>query len=73
MVAKLYTKHVLIFNVNISDGQYYYGHLKNEDAEARDPIHSKWRCSNLKPSILSPNPMIFTNMQVPITMVFHSD
>lgn len=73
MVTKLYTKHVLIFNINIPDGRYHYCHLKNEDVEARDLIHSKWRCSNLKPYILCPNPMIFTKVQVPITMVFNSD
>lgn len=73
MVTKLYTKHVLIFNINIPDGRYHYCHLENEDVEARDLIHNKWRCSNSKPYILCPNPMIFTKVQVPITMVFNSD
>lgn len=73
MVTKLYTKHVLIFNINIPDGRYHYCHLENKDVEARDLIHSKWRCSNSKPYILCPNPMIFTKVQVPITMVFNSD
>lgn len=33
----------------------------------------KWQSSNSKPYILSPKPIIFTNMQAPITTVPSND
>lgn len=63
-MAKLYAKHVLIFKWSIWHGQCHYLHFKNEGPEA-------WRSREQVSSgaqIQSPC-MIFTNMQVPTTVV----